>query len=327
MLPGIVRLKSTARNILRPARKRLKADASLSPFIFTEIFQCGKIGRIALESFAVHHPDTIVHVYGTSKDFSLVPTNKQFKLHDLSDQPRILNNFRHGHLGTASLWAKIILERPEKYLIHFDSDVIFRGSVTPEIIAKLKEGYSQVGPVRNYQHNPNNLANVRYLSDVTQTVCFGFDREKITQRDYATFTKMCQGLFNPYGHPVIDFFDPVSFDILRNDGRMYFLSSDDFGGCNRYGSRINKYSECNALIDFGDKLAHFAAVGSGMNFHINRGKITKSVAQSYIDYALEKYAIFCKIFYREDLDILYDRHKYQPLLEVTDWYGQSKDWP
>ncbi len=325
MTPNIAQIKSNVQSILQSSRKRLKANASLPPFIFTEIYQCGKIGKIALESFADHHPGTTVHVFGTPKDFEYVPKSDQFTLNDLSPETQILENFRHGHLGTASLWAKIILDRHEKYLIHFDSDVVFRGSVMPDIIAKLNEGFSQVGPIRNYQHNPNNLDKVRYLSDVTQTVCFGFDREKITKRNYAAFTKMCQGLYNPYGHPVIDFFDPVSFDIIRNGGRSYFLSSDDFGGCNRYGSRVNKYPERNALIDFGDKLAHFAAVGSGMNFHINRGRIAKTVAQSYIDFALEKYAIYCKIFYHEELDIPYDPHKYQPLLEVRDWYGHPKD--
>lgn len=310
-------------------KKRLQRTSPLlkstvnEPFIFTEIYNCAKIAKIALESFLIHHPNTTIHIYGTPADFALIPESSNFVFHDLTDQPQILKNFSSGHLGTASLWAKIILERQEKYILHFDSDVIFRAPVFPEIIEKLEAGYSIVGPIRNYQHNPNNRQDVRWLANVSQTVCFGFDREKVTARDYQTLTKMCQGLFNPYGHPVIDFFDPVMFDILRNGGTTYHLSSDDFGGCDLYGKRTNAYPELNARIDFGHKLAHFAAVGSGMNFHNNKATISPTVAQSYIDFAVEKYAIFCKVFYQEELGIPYDPKKYQSLLQVKDWYQGS----
>lgn len=300
--------------------KLLKSSLNTQPFIFTELYRCAKIGKIALDSLAMHHPGLEIHIYGTPEDFALIEHRPQFILHDLTPETQIRENFNHGHLGTASLWAKIILERPERYIIHFDTDVIFRAPVFPEIIEKLHQGYSQVGPRRNYQHNPNNRDNVRWLADVSQTVCFGFDRERVTQRSYDILTKMCQGTFNPYGYPMIDFFDPVSFDIQHNGGRTYFLSHDDFGGCDEYGKRHNKYPDQNALIDFGDKLVHFAGVGSGMNFYTNKEKISTSVAQSYIDFALEKYAIYCQVFYQEELGISYDHAKYAALLGVKDWY-------
>lgn len=304
---------------LRPAKKSLTSNGEVEPFIFTELYRCAKIGKIALDSLIIHHPKQTIHIFGVPADFAQIEPREQFVLHDISQETQILENFNHGHLGTASLWAKLILKRPERYIIHFDTDVIFRAPVFQDITSKLLAGFSQVGPRRNYQHNPNGIDTVRWLADVSQTVCFGFDREKVTQRPYDVLTKMCQGMFNPYGHQVIDFFDPVSFDIQRNGGKTYFLSEDDYGGCDAYGQRKNKYPEANALIDFGDKLAHFAGVGSGMNFYEHPTEISQ-VAKSYMDFAKEKYAIFCKVFYQQHINVVYNEKKYAPLLTIRDWF-------
>lgn len=306
------------------SKKFLKAEKMGESFIFTEIYGCGKIGKIALESAHIHHPKTPIHIFGTLDDFAGIKKYPQFVFHDIGSETKILNNFNYGHLGTASLWAKIILEREEQYIIHFDSDVIFRAPVFDDLIEKLRSGYSIAGCVRNYQHNPSHIDNVRYLSDVSQTMCFGFDRKKIIARDYEIFTKMCQGTYNPYGHPVIDFFDPVMFDILRNNGTIYYFSQDEFGGCDLYGKRVNKHPKLNALIDFGDKLAHFSSVGSGMYYYLHPDKVDDKVPRSYRNYAKEKYAVFCKIFYNEDIDIPYDKDKYRSLFEVKDWYRENK---
>lgn len=301
----------------------LKSNSGKEPFIFTEIYGCAKIGRIALDSFSVHHPATTIHIYGTPNDFQHIEQRANFILHDISREKIILRNFNYGHLGTASLWAKVILERKEKYIIHFDSDVIFRNKVIDDMVSKLINGYSIVGPIRTYKNNPNNRDDVRYLPDLSQTLCFGFDREKITGYHYSTLMKMCQGSYNPLGHPVLDFFDPVMFDILHNGGTIYHLNQDEFGGCDFYGKRINKYPKINALIDFGDKLAHFAAVGSGMYYYNNKSKIFSNVPKSYVDFAIEKYTIFCKIFYHENLNVHYDQNKYQPLFDIKDWYNNK----
>lgn len=302
----------------------LKSEAKNKYFIFTEVYECGKIGKIALESCALHHPNVVVNIFGKPSDFEHILKNPNFIFHDISGETEIIENFKSGHLGTASLWAKIILERSEKYIIHFDSDVVFRGQVFQEIIDRLASGHSLVGPIRNYQHNPNEKNNVRYLADVTQTYCFGFDREKITRRNYSVLTKMCRGTYNPYGHPVIDFFDPVMFDILRNGGTAYFLNADKYGGCDIYGKRANKYPMANIMIDFGDKIAHFAAVGSGMYYYHHQKDIQKKIASTYIKYALEKYAVYCQIFYKEKIDILYDASQYQSLFEIGNWFGINK---
>jgi hypothetical protein len=194
-----------ARRFLFGKPQRLQATSD-QPFLFTEIVRCGKIGKIALESFSLHHPETEIHIYGTADDFRHIPALPHYVFHDIGEETEILNNFNSGHLGTASLWAKIILERPERYILHFDSDVIFRGPVVEEMLRKLNAGFALVGPIRNYQHNPNDRDEARYLADVSQTMCFGFNREFITARNKQIFTMMCLGTQNPFGLPIIDFF-------------------------------------------------------------------------------------------------------------------------
>jgi hypothetical protein len=311
-------------------------------FIYTEIVRCGQIGTIAIRSFFVFHPKVKIHVFGLESDRQAIAEfpASQIVFHSL-DKPdpklekwppgfinqlkmkrrsrQIAENFNHGHLGTASLWAHLIQTRPEKYLIHFDSDVIFRAEALSDITKRLSKGYDIVGPPRSYKNNPNDRDDVRHLTDLTQTLFFGFNRRKITPQTYPVMTKMCQGLFNPLGFPNIDFFDPVEFDILNNGGKIFYLSTDDYGGCSLKGSRVNKYPKVNAIVDFGDKLSHFSAVGSGMNFYNNREQISE-VPDSYVKYGLEKYAVYVKLFYGEDIDVKYDKRKYAPLFKVKKWY-------
>ena len=288
-------------NLLRPVRKRELINTDY--FVFTEIFECGKVGEMAIESFAKYHPNQTVHVYGVPRDFEWIIPGCQIVFHDISPESEITNGYEQGHLGTARLWAKLIKERPEKYLIHFDSDIIFRQEALSDIVSKLKTGADLVGPIRNYKNNPNHLDNVRYLPNVCQTLFFGFNRNKVSNYNYQTLTSMCKGSYNPLGHPVIDFFDPVMFDILHNGGKAHFLTAVDYGGYDSSGKRAaNKFARENKIIDFGNKLVHFSAAGSGMNFYNNSAKI-HGVPDSYRSYALEKYALFCQLFYNEMLPI------------------------
>lgn len=55
-----------------------------------------------------------------------------------------------------------------------------------------------------------------------------------------------------------------------------------------------------------------------MNFYVNKDNIASHVPESYINYALDRYAIFCKIFYNEDIGI--DISMYSNILNVKDWY-------
>ena len=284
--------------------------------IFTEVFNCGKIGKIAIESFLKYHPDLKLNVYG-SVDNEFVHPNINYI--NLKNEKFILDGFREGHLGTARLWNLIFKRIDTDIFIHFDSDVIFRGRIIDELIEKSNE-YQLIGPYRNYKNNPNGVDNVRHLPDIVQTVCFAFNKHFLTKYDDNTFIQMIRGMHNPLGHPVIDFFDPVSFDILKNGGKIYHLDPDDVGGCNILGKRDNIFKEINNentpfKIDFGRKLSHFSAVGSGMNFFKNG---SHGVPPYYVNYAIDRYALFCKIFYGEDIGI--DISKYKAILGVKEWF-------
>jgi hypothetical protein len=282
-------------------------------FIYTEIINCGKIGNKCLESLLKHNPGVKVNVYGRKEDFDAIIPHENLIFH-VVDQS-IVNGFRQGHLGTAMLWAKLILERYETYLIHFDSDVIFRQECFSALFEKIEEGYDLIGTIRNYKHNPNNRDDVRHLEELTQTFFFAFNRKLIDSYDYDTLTKMCRGSYNPLGHPFIDFFDPVMFVMLKNGAKIFHLDVNEFGGCNYFGKRINNFGEPNTFMDFGTKMAHFSAVGSGMNFHETGG----STSQGYVQYAVERYALYCKLFYDEDLGIPLDS-KYDCLFQIEDWF-------
>lgn len=285
--------------------------------IFTEIYNCGKIGRIALQSFKKYHPNIKVLVLGTPNDFKWVDKEDTFDFVDISNQNDIINGYREGHLGTATIWARLIKERKEKYLIHFDSDVIFRDECLNDLFNAIDDGYDLVGPIRNYKHNPNNRDDIRHLNDVCQTLFFAFNRELVsTHHDLNTLIHMSRGTLNPLGHSVIDFFDPVMFDIVNNGGKVKFLDQFQYGGCDYYGKRNTNGFKQNEIIDFGTKLAHFSAVGSGMNFYNNRNTL---VPQSYVQYAIDKYLIFSKIFYNEQLPGYVHQPKYDCLLTTKDW--------
>lgn len=305
-------------------------------FVWTEVFNCGEIGAIAINSFLKHHPNIPVHVYGTSNDLALIPeaaTVIKIELQSgwmanlaswfwrkirlgkpIITEEHLLAGFERGHLGTARLWAYLIISRPEKKMIHFDSDVIFLDNVITEVEERLNSS-DLVGPVRNYRHNPQNLEKFFNLSDVTQTCCFGFNKKKINNHSYSELVKMSLGSYNPKGHPVIDFFDPVMFEILGNKGIISFLEHDEVGGCNLQGSRQNAFAVVNDFktpfkIDFGNKLIHFSAVGSGANIYRNKAV---RIPESYRQYALDRYALFSKVFYGRDIGI--NLSSYAPLIE------------
>ena len=325
----------------------------MEPYIFTEIINCGKIGRIALDSFHKYH-HLPVHVFGTRQDFVQLLPNDNNILIEVA--PELVEKFKAGHAGTAALWTQVIRQATERLIIHFDSDVIFRAEAISDLI-RLSANYDLIGPIRNYRHNPQHNPAMASLPDVCQTSFFLFNKERISWqyrsksafnwywRPLINFFKnsreqtrqrvryfltaadplemMVKGGYNPLGHATIDFFDPVMFDMINNGAKVFHLDFDDFGGCNFYGRRDNAYRELNDFptpfkIDFGKKMVHFSAVGSGMNFYYAGGAIS-NVSQSYIDYAIDRYALFCKIFYQEDIAGV-DLSKYQKILEVKDWY-------
>jgi len=309
-------------------------------FIYTEIINCGQIGHIALKSFFAHHPGARVHVFGTSDDFSAVKGFPGVVFHAL-DKPKgsvegwglnifanmktrlrykqIQKRFTHGHLGTASLWAYLIQTVQEPFMLHFDSDVVFRAPILGDIYDKIEKGYDLIGPVRNYKYNPHGDDEKRIRPDVTQTYCFAFNRSKVGIFPYKELVEMCRGGYNPLGFSVIDFFDPVGFDIQHNGGKLYKLPVNDFGGEDLRGGRKNKYPDANAIVDFGSKIAHFSGVGSGMNFFYHPDAAA-NVPESYVDHGLRRYAMYMKLFYNKEVMKTKDMDDYKPLFEVKKWF-------
>ena len=146
-------------------------------FIFSEIIRCGLIGEIAFDTFHQHHPTVKLHVFGRKEDFNFISEHPNTIRHYLDDDKEIIEAFDYGHKGTSMVWTKVILEAKEKYIVHIDSDVVFRGNMVQDVIDKLKE-YDLVGSLRNYPNNPNKRDDVRHLPDLTQTYCFGFNKHR-----------------------------------------------------------------------------------------------------------------------------------------------------
>ena len=269
-------------------------------FIFTEAYDCGLILKKCLESFFKYHPDVIVNVFGTVKDFKELGKFKNVEYFELSDDKELKECFISGHMGTAHIGARVIKEfsKGYDYVIHFDSDVIFRKESLSLLTSKIDEGYDLIGPVRCYKNNMNGRTDLSNISDVSQTYFYAFNKTKITNYDFNTLRQMIVGYHNPLGHPILDYFDPVSFDILKNGGKPYFLDPNEVGGLNLEGNRNNKFLDLNKDMDFGENLMHFAGIGSGMKFYY---KGLGSASASYAEWATKRFGLYYKIFYNETL--------------------------
>lgn len=270
-------------------------------YIFTEAYDCGLILKKCLESFFEYHPDITVHVFGTAKDFKELGKFKNVEYIELSEDQELKECFKHGHMGTAHIGTRVIKEFSVgyDYIIHFDSDVVFRKESLSLLTSKIDEGYDLIGPRRCYKNNMNGKTDLADLADVSQTYFYAFNKNKISDYDFPTLRQMIVGYHNPLGHPILDYFDPVSFDILKNGGKIFFLSPDDIGGLTSEGNRKNKYIDLNSDMDFGDNLMHFAGIGSGMKFYY---KGIGTAHKSYVDWAIKRFGLYHKLFYNRDLD-------------------------
>lgn len=275
-------------------------------FIFTISYNCGKILKKALETFYKYH-DHKIHVFGTYKDFKyLKEFSSKLEFIEMSSDDILTKYYEHGHYGTAYIFAKVLKREYGDYnkIIHFDSDLIFRDECISDIINSFDEGFDLIGQRRNYKNNKCNRNDLDNLPDVVGTCFFGANLNKINDYDFNVLHKMIVGAYNPYQHPILDFFDPVSFDIINNGGKVKYLLNENFGGMDENGNQDNGYLELNKLMDFGKKIIHFAGIGSGMNFYNNGNK---NVPSSYADWAKERYALYVKLFYDEDIEINFNK--------------------
>lgn len=304
-------------------------------FIFTEAFNCGKVLRPTLNSFHSNH-DAKVCVFGTPEDFNElgpIANHENNFLIDLSKDRVLRRYYRQGHLGTAYIFAKVLngdfRSSGIEYIIHFDSDLYFRKSSLGLILQAFSEGYHVVGPTRCYKNNLNNREDVRHLPDVVQTFFMGFALKKLSKRSFKNLIRMCQGSYEPYGLPVLDFFDPISFDLYRNGAKFKYLDFNLVGGLNHNGSKKNFEPTLNRDLDFGKHMIHFAGVGSGFNFLKNSK--TTSVPDSYVEWAKKRYAFFAYIFFGEEFAIQYDKKtadRIKNLLQYRDvpYLGNNKTY-
>lgn len=287
-------------------------------FVFTEVFGCGEIGEIFAQSYLRQNSelnDLPIHVFGYKNDLEKITSSpniikvrlKPFGLSGLKliNEYSIRYLYKRGHAGTAALWTYVIRESKQKYIIHIDSDTVLLGDIVNDLANELTNNeIDLIGPARPYKHNSQKIQFEDDSPDLVQTCIFGFNTEKIdTKRPMIEMFRMVLGTFSPIGRKILDFFDPVSLEILGNRGKIAFLNHDDVGGLNLLGSRRNKYPELNDFptirkIDVGDKFIHFSAVGTGINVFNNP---KNSIPHEYAEYALDRYALYSTIFLDDDL--------------------------
>jgi hypothetical protein len=203
-------------------------------FIWTEAYNCGEILNPMINSYVKHNKYPI-NIFGTEKDLAYIETKSPLlKYQNLKStktlikiENQILQKYKHGHKGTAELWAHIITYRPERYFLHLDSDTIFLSDVITDLIGAVKlKGYSLAGSRRPYLHRTYRKTGqdgkkLNQLPDVVNTDCFIFDKNLINTWPHFYLKRKIVGR-RPIKHPVVDFFDPVSFEIISKGGLVLF---------------------------------------------------------------------------------------------------------
>lgn len=272
-------------------------------FVWTEAFNCSEILDPMLDSYLTHHNHTI-HVYATQNDFKKVETTSKLIKREVFSKEGIkgkifekilLNKFKKGHSGTAHLWAHLIRTRKEKVFLHLDADNIFVKETLNDLIdSVLKDGYSLAGSrrpykFRVYRKNGKDADNLSLRPDVVNTDCFAFNTDYITKFPKFWLRRKINGKRISL-KPVVDFFDPVSFEIISKGGKVKYMDSNEKGS-----SSITDFSS-----DFMQKRISFAAVGSGINIYKNPNIKT---SEGYARFALASYSLYSKEILGVDLGI------------------------
>lgn len=268
-------------------------------FIWTEIFNCGPLGKPAVDSFATHHPTLVLHVFGFEDDLvEIVPSDflvlHKFARNDMENRDAnrwshritgsfLLEGYEAGHLGTARLWAYIIKTRKESVLAHFDADIIFVGDAFRDILNAIDQDRTVVsGPRRMYKYNLNGEDAVRNQSDCVDTFCFAFRPGFYKHLPYSTLVSSIRGKswINRVIRKIpLDFFDTFTY-LLTLVGSIVFVDTPTLG--------LSAQRDLDS--DFHSKVIEVrSAVGSGCAFARGFGH---QVPQSYKNYALESYSIY-----------------------------------
>ena len=307
-------------------RRKIQAE---DVFVYTEIYGCGKIGKIMAKSYlesGIDFRKYPLNVFGYKSDLDLIPNSVGIQKINLRyfglPRTRFINNYllrflyKTGHRGTAALWAAVIRYRKKGYLIHIDSDTILIGNVVQNIVDYIFMDISLIGPARPYLKNAQGVHFEIGARDLVQTCIFSFRIEPwMSQFPLKKLFKMILGTFDTKGRKILDFFDPVSMKILDDGGTIMHLDFNSVGGINNLGSRSNSHSELNDFntlrkIDVGSDFIHFSAVGSGVNVYKNK---KHNLPFEYAEYAMDRYALYSQIFFQDDLGR--DLSQYSDLIE------------
>jgi hypothetical protein len=276
-----------------------------------------------LQSF-LRHNNYEINVFGTTDDLMKIEfTSEKIKFGEFRDskfiktnlERSILKGYKRGHVGTSILWANLIKTRPEQYLIHLDADTIFLGNVIDELIFQLKHNnVAIVGSRRPYRNRNFRLSDkdskkLSELPDTVNTDCFGFNRSKIRGMPNFILKRKIEGKRTSF-RPVIDFFDPITHDFVKQNYAIAYLDTPQEGF----------HSTPNLTSNFHSKRISFAAVGSGINFLKNPETKT---SVGYKNFALSSYSLYAKYILDRQVDfpplvdpILEDKLK---RLDKTNW--------
>lgn len=284
-------------------------NEQLNITIFTEAINCAPVLKKALETFYKFHPNYCVNIIATQKDIDElgeIQHHKNNKFIILNNDSDIVKKFNLGHLGTAEAFAlmfnpdadidEYIRKEIKNYVIHFDSDVVFKKESISLIVDKFNEGYDIVGSRRCYKNNPSNVPGLDNYPDTISTYFFGMNINSIPKYPQNTFVAMCQGIYNPIGWPVLDFFDPVVHCALNSGASIFYLDNNLVGDQNELGKKINSY-KANLHLDCGSHLIHFGGAGSGCSVFYKKS----APEEIYKQWGLVRYFLYLKIVYHNQI--------------------------
>jgi hypothetical protein len=112
------------------------------------------------------------------------------------------------------------------------------------------------------------------------------------------------------------------YTIINNGGRVFHLDYNDVGGVDEDGNRDNVFGSLNHSIEVGKKVAHFCGIGSGQDLYIKLKDTPEKRKDGYEGFSIGNYAMFCKLFYDEDIEGVELTPAHQEILQVGReyWY-------
>lgn len=293
-----------------------KSDNNL--FIWTEAFNCGELLLPFLKSY-LQHNDHEINVYAFKSDLEKITFyHPKVILHDLegitfkkkSFVDLVIQSYKKGHLGTAILWSWLIKTRAENNLVHLDADTIFIDNIVRDFQIAIASGFDLAGSRRPYRFRGYRKTGIdgwllNNRKDCLNTDCFYFNKSKLKMIPFFWLVRMIRGRRTGL-LPVVDFFDPIVFRLLRKKRKILYLDSPNGGF----------YAKNNPNSEFHAKRISFAAVGSGINFYKNPEIVTST---GYKSFALSSYSLYSEYILgiKIPVDPLRD-HALQKKLEKLD---------